>query len=235
MKIQIRLFRDTATDSAGGLFGTLSKAVNPITAGLGALQFGIGIVQDIKAKKKIDNLLNQQQAYKTPQEVYDILNATKSNAQQGYDSTTLNFLTNETDQAFSSGIDASLKLGGDPNDLSALFGQKINAIMKIGAENHQLNTQNFSQYLSALGTVAENKAAEFKSKQDIIKNKLQAAGAQMGSATGNVSGGINTILAALSADAQGNLYNTDGTPKVKPTQTVATNGAYSSYERGYMV
>lgn len=205
MKIQVRLFRDAGTDGGGGL-GSL---LGPVGLGLGVLQEGLGIIQGINTKKKINNLLSQEKAYQTPQQVFDILHATQNNASQGYDPNTLNYLNSQTDQAFSTAVGASARAGGDPNDLSALFGQKINSIMKIGADNHQLNTQNFSQYLSALGSVADNNAAEQKSQQDILKNKLQAAGVNMASSTGNISGGLNTILSTLSADKMARLYATN--------------------------
>lgn len=208
MKIQVRLFRDASSDAAGGL-GSL---LNPVSLGLGALQTGFGIIEGIKTKKKINGLLAQQKAYQTPQEIYDILHATQNRASQGYDATTLDYLNSQTDQAFSSAVGAGTRMGADPNDLSSLFQLKINSIMKIGADNHQANTQNFSQYLSALGSVAENKAAEQKSQQDILKNKLQAAGVNLNNATGNISGGLNTILSTLSADKMAKLYTSNNKP-----------------------
>ena len=206
----------------------LGDVLNPIGLGLGVLQTGIGIIDTLSNKAKQKKLLNQRKAYQTPQEVFDILNATQNSASQGLDATTLNYLTNQTDQAFSSSIGAANRLGADPNDLSAIFSQKINSIMQIGAQNHQANMADFSTYLNALGTVADNKAAEFKSQQDIIKNKLQATGVNLQTATGNISGGLNTILSTLSADQIAKLYNPDGTLKVKDSglanNTIAATG-----------
>ena len=193
----------------------IADALGPVGAGLGILQAGIGIVEKIGAKKKINNLLNQREAYKTPKEIYDVLNATQSNAQSGFDPTTLNYLTTQTDNSFSSSLDTAKRLGADPNAMSAIFTQKIDAISGIASNNHQLQMQNFSTYLNALNTVADNKAAEFKSQQDIVRDKLQSAGANLASATGNISNGINTALGSLSAAATRDLYNTDGTLKTK--------------------
>lgn len=193
----------------------LAELATPVGLGLGLLQTGIGIVGDITNKARQKKYLGQLKAYKTPQEVFDILNATQNNASQGLDPVTLNYLTNQTDQAFSSSIGAATRLGADPNDLSSIFSQKVDSIMKIGAENHQANMANFSAYLNALGTVADNRAAEFKSQQDIIKNKLQATGVNLQTATGNISGGLNTILSTLTADQIANLYNADGTLKTQ--------------------
>lgn len=202
----------------------LGDLANPVSLGLGILQTGIGIVDTLSNKAKQKKLLGQRKAYQTPQEVFDILNATQNNASQGLDATTLNYLTNQTDQAFSSSIGAANRLGADPNDLSAIFSQKVNSIMQIGAQNHQANMANFRQYLNALGTVADNKAAEYKSQQDIIKDKLQAAGVNLQTATGNISSGVNTVLSSLSAAQIANLYNPDGTLKNKKSGLPPING-----------
>lgn len=198
-----------------------------LQTGLGAVETGIGIVQGIGAKKRQRNLLNQRKAFTTPQEVYDVLNATENNASQGYDATTLNYLNNQTDQAFSSSINSAQTLGADPNLLSEIFGQKVNAIMKIGADNHTLQMNNFSQYISALDSVSQNKAAEYKSQQDIIKDKLQAEGLNIQSGAANVSGGINNITSALASDQIANLYNPDGTLKVSRRRNSGLNNTTS--------
>ena len=178
-----------------------------IPLALAAIQTGIGIVKGISDKKKQTGLLSQMQPYKTPQEIYDVLHATENKASQGYDPATLNYLTNQTDQAFASSTGAAERLGADPNTLSAIFSQKLDSMMKIGAENHNLNMNNFSQYLNALNSVGANKAAEQKSNQDLVKNRLQAVGVDLNTDNTNISGGINTALAAYTAYKTGNLYN----------------------------
>ena len=201
---------------AGALdLAKLGEAATPVGLGVGLLQEGIGIVGDITNKARQRRYLNQLKPYQTPQEVFDILNATENNASQGLDPVTLNYLTNQTDQAFSSSIGAATRLGADQNDLGSIFSQKIDSIMKIGSENHLANMNNYSAYLSALGTVADNRAAEFKSQQDIIKNRLQATGVNLQTATGNISGGLNTILSTLTSSQIANLYNPDGTLKTQ--------------------
>lgn len=189
-----------------GITDVLGSAAMPVSLGVGALETGLSIIQEMKAKKERNRLLAQEKAYQTPQEIYDALNASENYASQGFDPTTLNYLNTQTDQAFSSGVNSAEFLGGDPNTLSSLFGQKIDAIMKIGAQNHQLNTQNFSQYLSALDTLGANKAAEQKSQQDILKDKIQAQSANVQSASQGVSNGLNTVLSTLSASQLSNLY-----------------------------
>lgn len=199
----IRLMRDPTAALGGAAAGAGVAGAMPYLA---ALQAGLGIYQTIAGKNKINKLLKQRKAYQTPQEVFDILNITESNAQQGFDPTTLAYLTNQIDRGFAGGLGAATRLGADPNQLSALLDQKIQGTMKVGAENHRLNMENMSRYLGALDSVAANKAAEQKSQQDIIKDQLQAAGVQVQSGTGNLSGGINTGIAAFASDKTANLY-----------------------------
>lgn len=168
-----------------------------------------GEVKASKAKKDEKKALAQVQPYKTPQEVYDVLNATQYNAQSGFDASTLNFLTNQTDSAFAGSLAIAERLGGDPNALSAIFTQKINAIKQISAEDHQLHTQKFSTYLNALNAVGANSAAEQKSQQDLLKNELQRIANEKALATQQITSSLNTGITAYSNAQMAKLYNTN--------------------------
>lgn len=187
--------------------------IDPITAiGLGSsvLQTGLGLFGLNSAQDRLDKLLAQRKAYKTPDEVYEILAATQNNAQSGYDASTLNYLTSEADRAFSATLGTAQRMGADPNNLSAVFDSKMQAMMKIGANNHALNMENFSRYLGALDTLAANKAAEQKSEQDILKDQIQAAAGDKATGWQNIAGGVNTAIGTLSANKVANLYTNDG-------------------------
>lgn len=171
--------------------------LSAVDAGLGILQTGIGIIDSIGAKKRQRNLLSQRQAYQTPSEINDILQATQQNASIGLDPSTLNFLNDQTNNTFSSSLDVIQRIGGDSNAMASIFGQKVDALGNIAQMDTQEKMKNFSQYLSALGVVASNKAAEQKSQQDILKDKLQAEGVNLNTANQNISGGVNTITSAI--------------------------------------
>lgn len=207
-----------------------------------ALALGSSVIQGIRglfggssAKGEMEDLLNQRAAYKTPDEVYDILAATQNNASSGLDPVTLSYLTGQTNQTFAAGLGTAERLGANPNDLGALFEQKINATMKIGSENHSANMARFSEYLSALGSVAENKTAEWKSQQDILKDKIQAKAGEIKSYRADVGNSINTAVGALAADETGNLYNPNSTTSKSTTATskapVNPAGSYYSTEQ----
>lgn len=181
-----------------------------IALALAAVQVGTGIAKNAKANKATKELLKERKPYETPDEVFKILNATQANAQSGYDAETLDYLNNQTDRAFSSAIGASELLGGDPNDLSAIFDQKMQQVMKIGAENHALNMTNFNKYLGALEMVGKSSDAEYVSEQNLIKDKLQAEAAKKAQADENIQNGLNLGLEAGSSIISNDLYGDNG-------------------------
>ena len=195
----------------------MPEGIDPASLAIGAVNAGLGVVQTIsgligkgKARRKIDKLLAQRKAYQTPEETYKALEATKQNAQTGFGAETLKYLTGSADRAFSSSVGAATLLGGDPNDLGAIFEQRMNESMKISGQDTALRMANFSKFLTALNTVAENKAAEQISRDNLIKDRIQAASAQGADATKNLQGGLNSILAGGSMMAASGLFGDSG-------------------------
>lgn len=191
---------------------------------VGAVSIGVGVAKDIKANKDSKAAQAKIKPYETPKEIYDVLNATEANAGSGFDPETLNFLTNQSDNAFGGSLATAERLGADPNALSAIFGQKVNSIMEIGAQNHQLQMANFSAYLNALNSVGANDAAEQKSKQDLLKDQLQKIAMEKQIAAGQISQGINAGIAGISNAAMAKLYGTGATPNTYAPQTTNTTG-----------
>lgn len=195
-------------DPTGGAAGMVIGAANAVKAQqAGRIQSVLGLIQTVAAEKRAKRLLGMRQAYKTPEEYYDILNATASLANQGYDAATLGYLTSNIDRGFSSAAGTATRLGADPNQLSALFDQRMQGIMRVGAENARLNMENFSRYLGALDVIGQNKAAEQKSQQDLLKDDLQAASVEKQQGVQNIFGGINTSLGGSAAIGTSTLYS----------------------------
>ncbi len=210
-------------DAAGGIAAAAGSA-SPVGLALGVAQAGFGIVQSISANSKIKKALARRTAYTTPSEYFDILQATQSMASQGYDPFTLNYLTNQTDRAFDSSLSAATRLGADPNVLSNLFDQKLQATMKIGAENHALNMENFSKYLNAKDVIGTNAAAEWKSKQDMIKDELQSLGAEKQAGLQNLGSGLNATISTAASNDTAKLY----TEMLAALKAVKTGGIGSA-------
>lgn len=171
---------------------------------VGGVSLGVGIYQKGRANKKTKDALSRRQAYQTPDEVYQILNALE-NRSQG-DVITRNYQTQQIDNAFSQQLQVAELLGANPNDLSGMFQQKMQGILQVGQQFHASNTEAFGKYLGGLEMVASNKAGEWKSQQDFVKDDLQAAAADGAAANQTINSGINTALSGYSAYQSNQLY-----------------------------
>lgn len=174
---------------------------------LGAGQMVLGATQKEKADDDAKKALAMRKPYKTPEELYKILQATEYNAQNGFDPATLAYLTNQTDRAFDSALGTAELLGANPNDLSALFDQKLQATLKIGSENAALSMENFSKYLSANQMIASSKDAEWQDAENKVKDLQQQAGVAKAQATQQISEGLNTVVSGIGQLGTSDLYS----------------------------
>lgn len=193
-------------------------AIDPVTAGIQAAQTAIGLIQTISANAKIKKLMGQRVGYKTPKEIFKLLNASKSLASQGFDPATLSYMNSQVDRDMGATLGVATRLGANPNQLSAIFDQAIQARMKIGAANHAKNLENFGKYMGALEVVAANDAAEQKSRDDMIKDQIQAAAGNKNQGAQNIGNAFNSFLSAYASGKIGQLY----LPKSGPTPTTTT-------------
>lgn len=182
-------------------------AAGPAGLAVAAAQTALGAVQAISGGARAKRLMKQRRAFETPEAIFKLMQSLENRATSGYDPGTLQYLTSTADNALSSSLEVARQLGADPNQLSNLLDQRIRATFRIGAENQLRNMENFARYtLQGLQIVADNAAAEQKSRQDIIKDQLQAAGAAQQAGLQNIAGGINTGLATLSSMEMAKLY-----------------------------
>jgi hypothetical protein len=194
-----------------------------VTAGIGGIQSIIGAIGQGKANKKLNKLFKQRTAYQTPKEIMDVLNSTQYNAQSGYDPQTLDFLTNSADRGFATQTGTALRLGADPNLISGLDDKYLQDIMRIGSDNATLQLQNFDKFLNAKTLVAENKTAEWQSREDLLKDQIQAVAGKAAAGAQNVNSGINTVVQAGSNLAASQLFK----PTVTPTTQQNSTGGFT--------
>lgn len=173
---------------------------------LGAAQAIGGILKGHAEEAKAKRLRASRTAFKTSSQIYDIQAATENNASQGYDVGTLDYLTNQIDNAASSAYDTSKKLGGDPNDLSAILDQQLQGILKVGAGSAAVRMENFGKYLGAQELLSKNLDAEWASKQGMIKDDLQAAAQGRQEAAAQVSNGLSNVVSGISSMEIAKLY-----------------------------
>lgn len=179
-----------------------------VQLGVGALQTGIGIVQSLTGKKKVNSLLAQQAAdpFQIPGQIQDILNVNEFNSQG--DTVTRNYETGAMDNAFAGTIGSEQRYStGNANDYAAAFSQKMANTFQIGEQFHKSNMEAFAGLTAALQTSADYKTAAWQSRQDLIKNRIQAAQTTANTGTANVSGGVSGILGAITAQQSADLYD----------------------------
>ena len=219
------------------VLGALGGPAGAVQAGLGIIQSIGGLIGQGKAKKEMARLQGQRKAFVTPEEVYMQLQATQANAQSGLGSQTLQYLTGQNNNAFSSGIGALALAGGDANSFGNLFEQSVQNSMQIAGQDQAMRMANFSKYLGALNTVAANKEAEQISKDNLLKDRIQAVAGNAGQATKSLGSGVNAVLGSLAAGQQMRLYNQNldflndintvysvtGTPLANATTTAQAN------------
>lgn len=183
-----------------------------IAAGLGALVGGIqsliGGGQAKRANKELKRLFSQRKSYSTPSEVFDILNLSQFNAQQGFSDDTMSFLEGQAGAGLSAGLGTASKLGADPNQLSGIIDNYYKDIFKVGAESDLVKMKKFDSFSNALNMVAENKTAEWQSEENLIKDQMQAQAQILGAGQQNIQSGLNATLGSISALLTGGLYNT---------------------------
>lgn len=179
-------------------------SIDPVSGSIAGLQAALGVVQAISGNDKAKKAMAQRTAYQTPEEVFKRLNLALSGGQG--DTLARDYQTNQLDRNFSQILGGATRLGADPNDLSALFDQKIQGVMKIGDQFHASNMEAMSKILAAYDAVSQNKAAEWSSAQDILKDKIQAGAADKAAGIQNIGSAFNSLISLQGASKIADLY-----------------------------
>lgn len=215
----IRNFDVTSTAGGAAGLGALGAA-GPVGLALGGLQTALGIFQGIRGSERAQRALRKAKAYRTPEELLDLAKFDQSRVGSGLDPQTLHYLTGNADNALSTSLNTAARLGGDPNQFSNLLDQRFLENMKFGAENQRLNLINYGNFRESMRELAASDAAEQKSRQDLSRNELAAAGAEQQQSVPNFLGGGNTILNTLAAANTANLFS-------PPTPTPVAGNRYN--------
>lgn len=181
-------------------------ALAPIV--IGGIQASSASGKAKSEQAQADALFKQRKPYKTPSEVFDIFNQTQSNAQFGFDPTSLDYITSQAQGSLAGTLDTAKVLGADPNDFASILHQNFTDIMGIGAQNNLLKMQKFDKLMNATQLIIQNKDAEFASTDNLLKDQLQNKAQKVMAAQVNEQSGINLALNGISALASSQLYKT---------------------------
>lgn len=184
----------------------------PVAAGIGLAVGGIQALvnagKEKRANKELKKLFSQRSQFQTPEEIFEILNLNQFNAQTGFSDETTSYLTGQAGAGLAAGLGTAQRLGGDPNATAGLVDNYYQDIFKIGAESDLVKMKKFDSITNALNLVAENKAAEWASEDNLIKDQMQSVASRVGAANVGQQSGLNLALSSIGALATNNLYGT---------------------------
>ncbi len=164
---------------------------------VGVVQAGIGIAQSISGNARLKRLLKQREDYKTPDEVAQAFQMAQQQAQQGFGAETMSYFTNQTNNALTSSLDAAKKLGGNPNDIAAIFSKNIDAIMKTSSDSELTRVQKFDKIYTTLAGVVQGKDAESADRKAKFDDATAAEAMKVKAGNENLKSGLNGIMGAV--------------------------------------
>lgn len=187
---------------------------------IGGGQGLIGAIGAENANSNLKSLSRQRKPYKTPKEIFDIVNLTAQNASMGYTDETMAYLTGRAGEGLASTVGTAERLGADPNQLSALLGTYYNDIFRVGAESDLVKMKKFDQFTNAINMLAQSKDAEWASADNIIKDQMQAEATKVAAGQKNIQSGLNFGIQSLVNLAGLDMYG-EGKPQkqTKPKKT----------------
>lgn len=180
----------------------------PMMIGAGA-QAIFGAYNAIQGDKKLKMAMGEREAnmYETPDEINDVADLSKFLAQGGYDAITMNYLTNNIKKATSTATSTAEGMGGNVNDVSNLLDKEIESLMRVGADNAQMQFKNFGNYVDAIKDQAKHKDAEWQDRVNLIKDKMQSANEQKQAGMQSIMGGVNTAMGSIAMDKQSGMFD----------------------------
>lgn len=185
----------------------------PVTAAViggaeAAGQAGLGLYQLYKAKQIAKN--NIRPEYTPNQQIIQNSDIAASRATTGLNDASLALSTQQNERNLSQGLDAILRSGGGVNQISDLYANNSDTLLKLAALDNQLQGQNVNTFMNANAA----KGAEFQSAWQINKYAPYADRAQLASnlqANGfaNLGKGIQTGGDTFSNYQLSNMYKND--------------------------
>lgn len=177
-----------------------------IPLALGAIELGVALSKDAKAKKAASALQSEEQAnqYKIGSEHKNQLKLAESElAQGGMSAQAEQAYKAQNDAQLSSSLSTILKGGGNVNDVGKLYGASNDGLQKLAIIKDQLRSNKIQSLVSAQNNMSEqqDKAFEYNVAAPERDRAQAIAGARAG-AQQEISSGINTAGSALMAGIQ---------------------------------
>ena len=186
------------------VLSALTTAVPYAGAAVGMLTGLANLISGKKAaKNNIRPVLKQSGMYE------DMLSMYEDQAQYGYDASTMNFLTEENQNALTGTLQTMLMAGASPNDVAGAYAGYSNQMQKAAADSSDKRWAKIAALSSAADKLFESKQQEFLYNEDgPYKDAAQAAAAKQNVGQQQLWGGLQSVVGtAVKQRTEDMLYN----------------------------
>lgn len=173
-----------------------------ITAGVAAYNMYDAKEREKKAQRQIDN--TPRPTYGINAEEYDNLALRRMMGGQGLPGATRQVLLNNSNQAFSAGVGAILRGGGDPNDINTSYLRYNDSMGRFAMLDDQARVRNIDNFVQERRRMSDNKDKQFQINEyaPYVDNRTAAYGALQG-ANAQFNQGIGMMGTAAIGASQG--------------------------------
>lgn len=209
-----------------------------VTAAAAIVGAGIGVYKIIKGASDKKKARREAERMRQPQfgvqdEYYQNKNLATVQAGQGYTSDAKNYLTTETQRGLGTSIDAITQNGGNPNDISKLYGVYQRSLQNTAAADSQQQLENINRLMQVNKDIAGQKTMRWSLNEDrTYQNKIKELKMTQQIADQNMWSGASEAVGSLGALGT-SFSNSNMIPKNQggvPAQRSAVNYAPAALE-----
>lgn len=173
-----------------------------VAAAAGAVSLGVGLAKEGSAKKTANELANSRPQYQisplTGQDLSFAQSELANNSSAGEKA--YNTLNNGQ---FSSSIGATLRAGGTPNDIGAIYGNNQDGRLKLAMMSDNLRLARINNYVNASQAMQNAQQTQWQvNKYGPYQDAVQANAAARQGASQMVSQGFNTLASGVANGVQ---------------------------------
>lgn len=202
-------------------------AADIVQAGVGLGEGVVGLINAAKTKQIAGQLAANRPQYQISPLTGQDLSLAKSDLANGMSDSASRAYNDLNNAQFSSSIGATLRDGGDVNDIGSIYGSNQDGALKLAQMKDQLRLQNVNNYLKTSQNMQDAEQTQWQvNKFAPWQDKVQANAAARQAAQQEISNGLNAFGSGI-----GNAGNAVSEKNAYSIPTYSNNADYNS--RGY--
>jgi len=176
-----------------------------IAAAGAAIKGGIGIYQQIQAKKKAD--ANKRSDFNIEDEYFDNRDIAARLAQGGIDEASLDYYGDMAGRGLNTAASSILQGGGNINDINRAYDTYLQGTRSIAAKDSELRRENILNYLDKNSEIAKLKTQKWAlNEYQPFLDTAEAAAREKEAGISNLVGAVQEGAAIAASEQQRKLY-----------------------------